>query len=129
MEHNGLKAGGVARLASGRPWRMVAWVGGFPTWKHALKCGLVSFSCFLHLRFQGHTRRTSTAEHKVTLEEAKETAAREGLVLVPLKKNPRNKNPSGYKGSGSSTLSAAVMMPAPRVAGPDFQNRARVRFP
>ena len=42
---------------------------------------------------------------------------------------PRNKIPSGYKGSGSSTLSAAVMMPAPRVAGPDFQNRARVRFP
>ena len=37
MEHNGLKAGGVTRLASGRPWRMVAWVGGFPTWKHALK--------------------------------------------------------------------------------------------
>lgn len=37
MEHNGLKAGGVARLTSGRPWRMVAWVGGFPTWKHALK--------------------------------------------------------------------------------------------
>ena len=36
-QHNGLRSGGTARLANGRPWTVVAWVSGFPTWKHALK--------------------------------------------------------------------------------------------
>jgi hypothetical protein len=36
-QHNGVLHGGVERLRPGRPWRVVAWVDGFPTWKHALK--------------------------------------------------------------------------------------------
>ena len=36
-QHNGHLPGGVERLRSARPWRIVAWVDGFPSWKHALK--------------------------------------------------------------------------------------------
>ena len=36
-QHNGERSGGTARLAGARPWTVIAWVSGFPTWKHALK--------------------------------------------------------------------------------------------
>lgn len=36
-QHNGERPGGVARLRGGRPWRVAAWVRGFPSCSHALK--------------------------------------------------------------------------------------------
>ena len=56
------------------------------------KCGL-AFTRFMELRPVGRERGGKDEDANMTLEEAEDAAAREGLVLVPSRKNP-----TGYKG-------------------------------